>query len=60
MDGAVIHQSGLMTGGTSGNQATTKWHQSEIQGNLFSKDCVNTGQILNMLFAAYRINAKER
>jgi hypothetical protein len=28
----VIHQSGLMTGGTSSTQSTQRWHQSEIQG----------------------------
>ena len=32
LDGSVIHQSGLMTGGQGGAQATKKWQQSDVEG----------------------------
>lgn len=37
LDGAVIHQSGLMTGGQSSAQSTQKWHDSEIEGTTENK-----------------------
>lgn len=33
LDGSVIHQSGLMTGGQSGAQTTKKWAQSDVEGS---------------------------
>lgn len=38
LDGAVIHQSGLMTGGQSSVQTTQKWHDSEIQDLVRARD----------------------
>lgn len=38
LDGAVIHQSGLMTGGQSSVQTTQKWHDSEIQELMRARD----------------------
>ncbi|KAI9259119.1 RecF/RecN/SMC [Helicostylum pulchrum] len=38
LDGAVIHQSGLMTGGQSSVKTTQKWHDSEIQDLVRARD----------------------
>jgi structural maintenance of chromosome 1 len=34
LDGSVIHQSGLMTGGQTTTQSSQKWHDSEIEGSI--------------------------
>lgn len=34
----MIHQSGLMTGGQTSTQSTQKWHDSEIQDLIRSRD----------------------
>ncbi|KAG2208930.1 hypothetical protein INT47_011070 [Mucor saturninus] len=38
LDGAVIHQSGLMTGGQASTQPTQKWHDSEIEDLVRNRD----------------------
>ncbi|KAK4521187.1 uncharacterized protein ATC70_013132 [Mucor velutinosus] len=38
LDGSVIHQSGLMTGGQSGAQTTKKWAQSDVEDLMRSRD----------------------
>ncbi|KAG1103397.1 hypothetical protein G6F42_017228 [Rhizopus arrhizus] len=38
LDGSVIHQSGLMTGGQSGAQTTKKWAQSDVEELMRSRD----------------------
>ncbi|KAI8098139.1 SMCs flexible hinge [Gilbertella persicaria] len=38
LDGAVIHQSGLMTGGASSTQTTKKWHEYEIEELMRNRD----------------------
>ncbi|KAL9558398.1 hypothetical protein MBANPS3_000941 [Mucor bainieri] len=38
LDGSVIHQSGLMTGGQTGAQTTKKWAQSDVEELMRSRD----------------------
>ncbi|KAI8977063.1 RecF/RecN/SMC [Mycotypha africana] len=38
LNGAVIHQNGLMTGGQSSTQTTKRWQQSEIQELTLARD----------------------
>ncbi|KAI8377051.1 hypothetical protein EDC96DRAFT_250036 [Choanephora cucurbitarum] len=38
LDGSVIHQSGLMTGGASSAQTTKKWHEYELEELMRNRD----------------------